>query len=141
MGYRWYDKRGVAPAFPFGHGLSYGAFAYSDLRVDGRTISFRVRAAAVSKRSSGGACDTPQVYIGYPGAGESPSIPAKVLRHFEKTCFSAEGEAATISYALTDRDVSNWNVESKAWAITRGTYKVYVGASSKDIRLEGDILI
>ena len=133
VGYRWYDKNKVTPAFPFGHGLSYGTFAFSDLAIKGRTISFKLTAAS----QSAGACETPQIYIGYPNADASAEIPVKVLRHFKKTCSSA----ATISYTLTDRDVSNWDVESKAWRITRGTYKVFVGKSSQDIQLEGTVTI
>jgi beta-glucosidase len=56
VGYRWYDKHGVAPAFPFGHGLTYGDFKYTDLVVSGRTISFTVT------RTAGAGCDTAQVY-------------------------------------------------------------------------------
>merc|ERR1719454_1308711 len=62
VGYRWYDKTGTKPAFPFGHGLTYGKFSYSNLNVQGRRISFSV------KRESGNGCDTPQVYFSYPTA-------------------------------------------------------------------------
>ena len=52
VGYRWYDKHKVAPAFAFGHGLSYGSFAFSSLAVSGRTVSFTVRAAARAPQGS-----------------------------------------------------------------------------------------
>merc|ERR1719229_1199407 len=94
-GYRWYDKHKVAPAFPFGFGLTYGSnFSYSGLHLSGRTIKFTVA------RLPGGAhegCDTPQIYISYPGSDSDPGAPAKVLRYFQKTC-----EASTeVSYTLT----------------------------------------
>lgn len=129
VGYRWYDKHGVAPAFPFGHGLTYGGgYKYSGLAISGRTISFTV---------AGSGCDTPQVYIGYPGAKTDATVPVKVLRSFQKTC----EPTTSVSYTLTDRDVSNWDVEKKAYVVTRGTYTVYVGASSQDIRLNGTLVV
>ena len=77
VGYRWYDKNGVKPAYPFGHGLSYGTFAYSNLKVAGRTISFDV------KRTGGTGCDTPQVYLSFPTADSDLGVPSKELRFFK----------------------------------------------------------
>eukprot|EP00039_Didymoeca_costata_P023113 m.6009 g.6009 ORF g.6009 m.6009 type:complete len:673 (+) comp3461_c0_seq1:13-2031(+) len=131
VGYRFYDKKNITPAFPFGHGLTYGEFTYSGMMVSGRTISFTV------ERTSGTGCDTPQVYISYPTADSDPKVPAKVLRYFKKTCESK----TDISYTLTDMDVSNWNVDKKAYTVTSGTYQVHVGASSKDIRLSGSLKV
>jgi len=130
VGYRWYDKHGVRAAFPFGFGLSYSKMppAYSDIAVAGRAVSFKV--------SLSGGCDTPQIYIGYPGAS-SPTVPNKVLRSFQKTC----AQDTQVSYTLTDRDVSNWNVASKAWEVTHGTYTVYVGSSSQDIHLTAQLVV
>ena len=112
-----------------GHGLTYGGgYTYSALKTDGRTISFVV---------TGTGCDTPQVYIGYPAAATDPKVPSKVLRGFQKTCAGT----ATISHTLSDKDVSNWNEDAKAYTVTRGEYTVYVGSSSQDIRLTGTITI
>ena len=120
-GYRWYDKHAVAPAFPFGFGLSYGgAFNYSDLHVSGRTVSFTVTRAASYTAIKG--CDTPQIYISYPGAATDAHKPLKVLRYFEKTCAAR----TRISYTLTDRDLSEWDVTSKAWVVTSGRFGVQV---------------
>jgi len=126
VGYRWYDKKEVKPAFGFGHGLSYGdGFEFSNLLIDGRRISFDIKKSAGSA-----ACDTPQVYFGYPGAKADAKIPTKVMRYFEKRC-----ESGTISFEYSDRDVSNWSVEKQAWDITRGEYSLMIGSSSQDIRL------
>ena len=62
-----------------------------------------------------------------------------MLRYFEKQCGANIG--TTLSYTLTDRDVSNWDVEKKAFVVTKGAYKIYVGSSSQDIRLTGSITI
>merc|ERR1711957_597165 len=117
VGYRWYDKYKVAPAFPFGFGLTYGSFQYSELNVVGRTISFAV---------AGKGCDTPQVYISYPGAESNPSVPNKVLRYFQKTC-----ENTSMSFTLTDRDVSTWDVNKKSWLVVKGTFGLLVASASQ----------
>ena len=113
VGYRWYDKHGVKPAFAFGHGLTYGGLTYGGLAISGRTISFSV---------SGTGCDTPQLYISYPTAATDPAVPAKVMRYFKKICVADAAATTPVSYTLTDRDVSNWNVDSKKWAVTTGKY-------------------
>ena len=111
----------MAPAYPFGFGLSYGTFAYSDLAVKGRAVSFTV------ERTFGYGCDTPQLYVSYPGAAADPAKPNKVLRYFEKTC---EVKTA-VSYTLTDRDVSQWDITLKKWVVTKGTFGVYVAQASQ----------
>ena len=120
-GYRFYDKQQLAPAFAFGFGLTYGTFAYSKLAVSGRTVSFTVT------RASGDGCDTPQVYVSYPGAESDPAAPAKVLRYFEKTCAAS----TDVSYTLTDRDLSSWDVDKKAWVLNRGTFGLTVAPASQ----------
>jgi len=128
-GYRWYDKNDVAPAFPFGFGLTYGDFKYSDLKVAGRTISFT---------AAGTGCDTPQIYISYPGAESDSSVPNKVLRYYQKTCEST----TSISYTLTDRDVSTWDVDKKQWVVVKGTYELLVAqASQGGVSLTGSFTI
>jgi len=127
VGYRWYDKHAVEPAFPFGHGLTYGKFEYSNLAVVGRKISFAV------KRIAGVGCDTPQLYFAFPGADADARKPKKVLRFFQKVCYAE----ATVSYEYADRDVSNWDVNRKAWIVSPGRYGIVVGSSSQDIRLTG----
>lgn len=124
-----YDKHAVVPAFPFGHGLSYGGNAtFSGLVVAKRTISFQVGVPLQG-------CETAQVYLGYPGSPSSPTVPTKVLRGYEKIC-GRSGKKA-VELMLSDRDVSTWDTVEKTWKVVRGDFKVYVGSSSQDIRLEG----
>lgn len=130
VGYRWYDKNGVAPAFPFGFGLSYGSpFSYSNLDIDTarRTITFDVKRAKSESDDDLAGCDTPQVYFTYPGADADPAVPAKVLRYFQKTC-----EASTaVTFHFTDRMLSTWDVATKEWVVSKGKFTVLVQAASQ----------
>ena len=94
---------------------------FSQLEVNARTVSFKVH---------GTGCETPQVYISYPNSSHDPKIPTKVLRYFKKICSPAG--TVSVSYTLTDRDVSNWDVETKQWVVTKGVYGITVGSSSED---------
>jgi len=120
-GYRWYDAHNVTPAFPFGFGLGYGSFSYSDLSVVSRTVSFTT--------TGSGGCDTPQLYISYPSAGSDPATPIKVLRYFQKTC----EPQAVLTYTLTDRDLSTWDVDRKEWVLARGTFGIHVAGSAQEM--------
>jgi beta-glucosidase len=136
VGYRWYDKHKIIPAFEFGFGLSYGSCDYSNLQIHGRKISFSIVCDKNEMKNNAAAiaCDTPQIYFGYPNAKLNSKIPMKVLRYFEKVC---NKETAVIEYEFSDMDVSNWGVDTKEWKVTSGKYDVYVGRSSKDILLTG----
>jgi beta-glucosidase len=125
VGYRWYDKHAVAPAFAFGFGLTYGTFSYSALAIDAkaRTVSFVVSRSTDAHQ---GACDTPQLYLSYPGADADATVPAKVLRHFFKTC----EPSASLSYTLSDRDLSNWDVATKQWRVASGTFGVHIASAA-----------
>lgn len=131
VGYRWYDKHGVAPAFPFGHGLSYTHFAYSALAVK---ASGSGATAAVSVANSGTAPgrEVAQLYLTFPGS--DPFEPKRILKGFHKTQPLSPGQAETVTFALTERDLSLWL--GGRWAKSTGTFGVAVGASSRDIRLE-----
>ena len=132
IGYRWYDKAAFAPAFPFGHGLTYGAFTYSNLAVAGRVVTFNV---ALTSGAAG--CDTPQLYLSSPTAASDPAVPVKVLRHFEKVC-----EASTnVTFIISDADASVWSVEQARWVLVPGVYGISIGASSADIRLTGTVTV
>lgn len=135
VGYRWYQKNGLAPAFPFGHGLTYGGYAYSNLGVAGRTITFQVSPNAGSLP---GSCDTPQLYLSSPRAATDPTVPVKVLKDFLKVCSTG---SQTVTFVVSDRAVSEWDVAAEAWVITKGTYGVSVGSSSADIRLTGALIV
>ena len=133
VGYRWYDAHGVAPAFAFGHGLSYTTFGYSDLAVEvlgggGGAV------ATVTVTNTGKVCgaEVAQLYLRYPDAAGEPF---KQLRGFQKVDVLEPGATATVRFALPDRWLSTWDVAAHAWAVARGTFVASVGASIADIRL------
>ena len=102
-GYRWYSKHAVDPAYPFGHGLTYGpAFSFSDLEVDGRRASFTVEREA----SDIDGCTVAQIYLSFPDAESDADVPSFVLRGFEKICSPGKGKA--VSERITV-GVSSWN--------------------------------
>jgi beta-glucosidase len=124
MGYRHYDAAGIEPLFPFGFGLTYGArFAYSDLRVDGSSVTFTVR--NVGTRAGE---EVPEVYVGLPDVGEPP----RSLEAFTKIGLEP-GESRQVSLSLDRRAFSYWN---DGWQLAPGCASVQVGASSRDIRLQ-----
>ncbi|HEX8623104.1 MAG TPA: glycoside hydrolase family 3 C-terminal domain-containing protein [Allosphingosinicella sp.] len=125
VGYKWFDSKGLQPAFAFGHGLSYTRFAYSGLRASAPrgqvTVSFRVRNTG---RRAG--MDVPQVYVSGPG-WEAP----KRLAGFRKVDL-APGASTTVTLTLDPRLLATFS--GSRWRIAGGTYKVMLGASSRDIR-------
>lgn len=79
-----------------------------------------------------------QLYIGLPSS--APSTPPKQLRGFQKLPL-APGQKGTATFQLTGRDIAYWNVNQKAWVVPSGTFKVFVGSSSRDIREQGSFTV
>ncbi|TRM67542.1 glycoside hydrolase family 3 protein [Schizophyllum amplum] len=132
LDYRYMDSQGITPRYEFGYGLSYTTFEYADFSVaasgDGQSISF-----TVANTGDVAGTEIPQLYLGFPeGAGEPP----RLLRGFEEVALEA-GASSQVEMALTARDLSIWDTVSQSWVRPSGTYKVYVGASINDVRLEG----
>jgi beta-glucosidase len=134
VGYRYLDATGIEPLFPFGHGLSYTSFAYSDLDVedscDGAvTVSCRVR-----NTGDRAGADVIQVYVGK--ADSAVPRPPRELKGFHKV-FLEPGDEKAVAVTLTQRDLSYYDVQKGGWLCESGTYQLYVGSSSRDVRLEG----
>ena len=141
VGYRYYDAHKIAPAFAFGHGLTYTSF-----EVGAGSVAVTAAAAgakylydvayALKNTGKRAGNETVQLYLGYPASAEEP--PSQ-LRGFEKvfdvqpgaSVASAAGGGAT-GFKLTSRDLSIWDVETHEWAEVAGTFTVTVGTSSRD---------
>ena len=133
VGYRWYHATQTAPAFAFGHGLTFSTFHYEALVVTQSLVSFRVM-----NSGSRPAAEVAQLYLTYPAsAGEPPHQ----LKGFEKTRVLNPGEQLTVALVLAPRAFSIWDVEAHGWAVVAGNFVVAVGSSSQDTRLSGTIAI
>jgi beta-glucosidase len=124
FGYRWYDRRGIAPAFPFGYGLSYTRFAFRHLRVTRRQVSIDV---VNTGRRSGVA--VPQLYLGLPGA-RGRLQPPRQLKGFESVSLRPRGRAH-VTFPLSSRAFSYWDARRDRWVVAPGCYGVFVGSSSR----------
>ena len=124
VGYRYYTSAGVPVRYPFGFGLSYTKFAYSDLKTNGSTVTCTVKNIGdVSGK------EIVQLYVA-PPAGEFYR-PVRELKGFAKIAL-APGESKEVTFTLNDRSFALWNGE---WVIPGGTYTVMVGPSSEDLPL------
>ena len=133
IGYRWYDAHGVAPAFPFGHGLSYTSFTYADLAVSKSAVRF-----TVTNTGAVPGAEVAQLYLGFPAAAGEPP---RQLKGFEKTAVLAPGASQTVTLVLDARSFSIWDVAQSAWSVVPGDFKVTVGSSSRDARLHATVTV
>lgn len=127
VGYRYYDTAGVPTAFPFGYGLSYTTFAYSDLKTDETGVTL-----TVTNTGSCAGAEVVQLYVAKPDA--KIFRPAKELKGFTKV-YLAAGESKTVTIPLDDKAFRYWNVATHRWEVEGGSYQLLAGASSADIRL------
>lgn len=127
VGYRYYQTAGVPVAFPFGHGLSYTQFAYSDLHADAHSATL-----TVTNTGDRAGAEIVQLYVAKPNA--EIFRPAQELKAFAKVQLAA-GESKTVTLTLDDKAFRYWNTRTDSWEVESGTYELRVGASSVDIRL------
>ena len=136
IGYRYYDKVERNVRFPFGFGLSYTSFEYSDIKLkkknltkgEGAKVTFTIKNTGDVAGS-----EIAQVYVAKP---ESKIFRApKELKGFVKIHLEP-GEEKKVSVELDDRAFAFWNTATEDWCVESGEYKILVGSSSRDIRLE-----
>ncbi|KAI1645305.1 glycoside hydrolase family 3 protein [Daldinia loculata] len=150
--YRHFDENNIAPRYEFGYGLSYTTFNYSSLSVEPLSITpepqgssipshdealwdiVAIVNATITNSGKVSGAEVAQLYLGIPNS------PPKQLRGFEKVPL-APGESAEITFELTRRDLSVWDVVTQGWIVQAGRYDLYVGASSRDIRLTDSIAV
>lgn len=139
VGYRWYDKRRARVRFPFGHGLSYTRFEYSDLQLSASSLEQGGSlGVTVTVRNAGQVAgkEAVQLYVENPQDGVDR--PVKELRGFDKVSL-APGESRQLRFTLTPRDFSYWEDRVAGFHAPGGHYRVLVGASSADIRLSAEL--
>lgn len=135
VGYRWFDTKFIPVLYPFGYGLSYVDFEYSDIKVsagqfemdDRIKVSFTVRNCGNMDAE-----EVAQLYVGRPEA--KIEWPAKELKAFQRVSLKA-GESRRVTLSVPVEDLRYWDVEKNGWAVEGGRLDILVGSSSKDIRL------
>jgi beta-glucosidase len=134
VGYRHFATKGMKTAYPFGFGLSYTTFQYSDLKLSATEFSKElVVSVAVKNVGSAPGREVVQVYLAAPG--KTMPKPALELRAFAKTKTLKAGEVETLTFTLLPRDLASFDAPSSSWLAEAGSYAVKIGASSEDIRL------
>lgn len=141
VGYRWYEHRNIQPLFPFGFGLSYTEFEYSDLQVDEAELKTKGELTLTFKVTNIGGhsgAEIAQVYI--ENAPAPHPRPVKELKGFAKHTI-APGATELYRLCLSRDDFAYWSPEKQDWHTPEGEYTLVVGSSSADIRLKARVTI
>ena len=131
VGYRWFDKKAIPVSYPFGYGLSYTTFGYSDAAASLEDGNVKVSVKVTNTGSVAGK-EAVQVYVSAP-AGKLDK-PVKELKAFAKTSKLNPGESQTLELCFAAADMSSWDESKPGWVLDPGTYNILVGASAADIR-------
>ena len=131
VGYRWYDKKEIAPLFPFGHGLSYTTFAYNRFTLSELNNRWHVTVDVANTGTVAGK-EVAQIYV--KSVDSSVARCVKDLRGFAKTGLLAPQARETLSFSLSPRDFAYYDTLYHRWRAPKGKYEILVGASSHDIR-------
>ena len=133
IGYRYYETAHVPVRYPFGYGLSYTTFAYSDLKADADKVTF-----TITNTGSRAGAEIAQLYVAK--ADAAVFRPEKELKGFAKVFLQA-GECKTVTIPLDDKAFRYWNVKTDRWETEGGSYQLLVGASVQDIRLRAEVSV
>jgi beta-glucosidase len=139
VGYRHFDKKGIAPLFPFGHGLSYTAYRYENLQMSApelspdETVEAVVEVTNTGKRAGE---EVVQLYV----RDSAPKIdkPVRELKGFARVKL-APGETHHVTLTLRPRDFAYFDTANRQWRADAGTYEIEIGASSRDIRQQASV--
>ena len=143
VGYRYYTSKKIKTLFPFGYGLSYTEFKYSDLKTDISKIkdgkepeSIRVSVKVTNTGKRAGS-DVVQLYVGVKNCGLPR--PVRELKGFVKTGILKSGESRTVDFTLTARDFAHWSEEFRDYILYAGEYEIQIGKNSEDIVLSSPV--
>jgi beta-glucosidase len=136
VGYRWYDSQNMSPLYPFGYGLSYTTFRFSNLHLSEPTMSENGRVIAsanVTNTGSRTGADVAQLYLTDPAPTGEPPLQ---LKGFSKVSLRP-GQTKKVQFAVTAQDASYWHTLAHDWILAPGTYTVHIGDSSRSLPLSG----
>jgi beta-glucosidase len=131
VGYRWYDAKNITPLFPFGYGLSYTSYHYSDLRLTPTGADKAAAKFTVTNTGTVAGTDIAQAYVGMPAAAGEPP---RQLKGFRRVSL-APGKSKAVTISLPATSFIHWDDSQSTWTISAGTYTVYVGDSSATANL------
>lgn len=131
VGYRMYDAAEVEPLYPFGFGLSYTSFNFSNLQVNRINDLIKVNVTVKNTGSVAGK-EVVQVYVAAPSV--KLDQPVQQLRAFGKTKTLKPGESQTLTFELHNKDIESFDETRSSWIVEPGTYEVRIGASSREIK-------
>jgi beta-glucosidase len=142
VGYRWHDTRGVAPLFPFGHGLSFTTFAYSNLKinVENAKAAAPKAVATVDVKNTGSVAGKAVAQLYVKDDKASVLRPEQELKGFNKILLQP-GETQTVSFTLDAQAFSYFDEKSMKWVAEPGRFEIRVGNSSRDIQLKGEVVL
>ncbi|WP_290540237.1 glycoside hydrolase family 3 C-terminal domain-containing protein [Alistipes sp.] len=134
VGYRWHDTKKIPALFPFGHGLSYTNFSYGKPRVSASTMGAGQELRVCMSVTNEGPRDGMEVVQLYVGDDKCSVVrPVKELKHFRKVFIKA-GEQVDVEFAVSENDLKFFDETSHDWTVEEGTFTLYIGSSSTDIR-------
>jgi len=132
VGYRYFDSFEVPVSYPFGFGLSYTTFEYSDAKIDQKNDIYDVTVTVKNTGTHEGK-EVVELYISAPD-NKAANKPAKELKAFAKTKLLKPGESETLTLSITAPELASFDEAASAWVVAEGEYQFLVGASSQDIK-------
>ena len=139
VGYRYFDSFGISVSFPFGFGLSYTTFDYSDAKIDKKGDGYEVSVTVQNSGQYEGK-EVVELYISAPD-NKAANKPVKELKAYAKTRNLKPGEKETVKLLVKTADLASFDEAASAWVVSGGEYQFLVGASSQDIKatLKADV--
>jgi beta-glucosidase len=136
VGYRWFDQQGIAPLYPFGHGLSYTRFGYADLKIGVAQDGGIDLSACIRNTGHADGDEVPQLYLGAPvHPPQGVQFPVRKLVAFDRLFIKA-GQTKTVHFHVPLRQLQSWSTARHQWVRPAGRRLLSLGASSRDFRLQ-----
>ncbi len=138
VGYRWFQKEQIQPLFPFGYGLSYTTFAYSDLKVQKAAAGGLDLSLTIQNTGKVDSDEVPQAYLGAPSViPAGVEFPVHALVAFDRV-FLPAGQSRTVTLHVPLRQLQYWSAKEQKWTMPQGTRTIAVGPSSASLPLHAE---